>query len=122
MSSNGTDASALLEALHPEIVVHQAASLPFGGDWTGHDGFRRWLNAFTDCWDQLEVIDPEVHELGEGRLVSTVTMSARSRRTGRTLLAPLCQLLRFEEGLLIEVRPFYWDTAEVNRVLGHVPC
>jgi uncharacterized protein len=48
-------------------------------------------------------------------------MKARSRDTGRTLETSICQLLRLDGGRLIEVRPFYWDTVAVNRVLGHVP-
>jgi uncharacterized protein len=36
------DQAGVLEAYHPEIVVHEAPSLPYGGDWYCPTGW--WIN------------------------------------------------------------------------------
>ena len=40
-SASGTpaDRSALLQTLHPDIVLYQPPSLPYGGEWRGREAF-----------------------------------------------------------------------------------
>jgi ketosteroid isomerase-like protein len=121
IASGGQHFEELAPMVHEEFVLHQAPSLPFGGTWRGRDGFEAFLAAFSEAWESLDVVDPRVYDLGSGRALTVVTMHARARRTGSTLRTPLCQIVRFEDDLLIEVRPFYWDTAVANAVLGHRP-
>ena len=52
-------------------------------------------------------------------LIVLLTLKAKARRTGETLRTRLCQINRFRDRLLAEVQPFYRDTAEANRILGH---
>jgi uncharacterized protein len=119
VASGGEDFAAVAEILHPDVVVVSAASLPYGGEWRGIEQFRRFMEAFGAAWDELEVEDPAFVEFGDDTVIVLLTMKARSRDTGEAIHAPLCQINRFRDGLLAEVRPFYWDTAETNRVLGH---
>ena len=41
------DRSALLATLHPDIVLYQPESLPYGGEWRGREAFGQWLDAFV---------------------------------------------------------------------------
>jgi uncharacterized protein len=118
IASGGQNFDEVAEVVHPDFVLRQAPSLPFGGEWHGHEGLQRFLDTFVTLWESLDVVDPQVHEVGGGTVITLVTMHARSRATGRTLRTPICQVMRFEDGLLREVRPFYWDTAATNEVLG----
>ena len=115
------DRNALLATLHPGIVLHQPASLPYGGVWQGRDGFGRWLDAFTQAWAGIEPLDPAFYPAGDDVLVSTVTMRATSRSSGVTLVMPLCQVIRFCDGLPIEWRNFAWDTAHMLDALRPPP-
>ena len=45
MQSGGKDFDPVAATLHPQIVMVQADSLPFGGQWHGRDGFDRWMRA-----------------------------------------------------------------------------
>lgn len=38
---------------------------------------------------------------------------ARARATGRVLDFPILQTITVEDGRITEIRPFYWDTAQV---------
>lgn len=119
VASGGEDFASVAEVLHPDVVVFSAASLPYGGEWRGVTQFECFMRAFGAAWEDLEVQDPTLAQLDDVTVVALLTMRARSRATGELLNAPLCQVNRFQDGLLAEVRPFYWDTAETNRVLGH---
>jgi uncharacterized protein len=48
------DRAGLLEAYHPEIVIHEAPSLPYGGDYHGHEGAISHVQAFYRTWEGLK--------------------------------------------------------------------
>ena len=88
------DRSALLATLHPDIVLYQPESLPYGGEWRGREAFGQWLDAFVQTWVGVTPTDPVFHTCGDDTLVSTVTMRASSRATGREIVMPICQVIR----------------------------
>src|SRR5690606_41952343 len=38
----------------PDVVLHQAAALPYGGVWRGHRGMERFFLAMSDIWATFE--------------------------------------------------------------------
>jgi uncharacterized protein len=117
-SSSAANRSALLSTLHHDIVLHQPESLPYGGEWHGHEGFGQWLDAFVQTWADITPTDPVFHTCSDDVLVSTVTMHARARETGMVIVMPICQVIRFADDLPIEWRNFAWDTAKMLDALG----
>lgn len=73
-SGSAVDRRSLLASLHPNIVLYQPESLPYGGQWQGREGFGRWLDAFVESWTDITPLNPVFHTCGEETLVSTVTM------------------------------------------------
>ena len=59
------DRAALLETLHPDIVLHQPDSLPYGGQWRGREEFGRWIDSFVETWVDIKPTDPVFHTCGE---------------------------------------------------------
>lgn len=111
--AGGASFAGLAATLHPDVVMHQAAGLPYGGDWVGPEGIERFFTAMSETWSSLEVLDPEY--LTQGDTVAIVLrMRARSRATGREVDMPMVQVVRIEDGLIRDFRPFYWDTAAVS--------
>ena len=108
-SANG-DFSGIAATLDPECVIYQPASLPYGGEWRGHSGFEAWMQAFSQQWSSLEVKDKEIYPQGE-IVVSKSHVYAVAKATGLHLDWPLLQFFRFREHTILELRPFYWDTA-----------
>ena len=117
-SGSAADRQRLLEALHPNIVLHQPGSLPYGGQWTGREAFGRWLDAFVEAWTNISPLDPVFYACGEDMLVTTVTMRATSRSTAIQIDMPMCQVIRFYDDLPIEWWNFAWDTARLCEALG----
>src|SRR5215831_10083257 len=50
------DAQALLSTYAEDIVITEAASLPYGGIYHGHHGAVRHARAYTATWDHLQSV------------------------------------------------------------------
>ncbi len=110
LAAEGGDFSLIAATLDPECVIYQAASLPYGGVWRGHSGFEAWMKAFTREWSSLEVRGSEFYPHGDV-VVSKSHVYAIARATGRHLDWPVLQFFRLRNDKILELWPFYWDTA-----------
>ncbi|MGW7537417.1 nuclear transport factor 2 family protein [Amycolatopsis sp. NPDC054798] len=112
----GGPGSASFSPLAPyfaeDVVLHQAAGLPFGGTWRGHAGLEKFFLAMGRTWASFEIGEQDFLALGATSVVLT-RVRARARATGRELEFPILQAIRIEGGRIAEVRPFYWDTAAI---------
>ncbi|MEW2128526.1 nuclear transport factor 2 family protein [Streptomyces sp. NPDC007259] len=106
----------LARCLDPEVVMHQAPGLPYGGTWRGPRGIEDFMAAMSEAWQSLEfleqrfVVDGDVVVvLNRGRL--------QARATGRILDTSVMQLITVKDGLITEIHPFYWDTLAVAKAL-----
>ncbi|MEI5101455.1 nuclear transport factor 2 family protein [Streptomyces sp. PmtG] len=109
--------ATLAPSFAPDVVLHQADALPYGGTWRGHEGLERFFLAMSDTWAEFAIAEQEfVADGGPGPSGTAVVRSdirARSRATGRALAFPILQTVRVESGRIAEVHPFYWDTAAI---------
>ncbi len=120
MKSDVGDFSAVASTLDPDCVIYEPESLPYGGEWRGHDGFEAWMKQFAGEWSSLEVKDSVFYALDKV-IFSQSHVYATARKTGLDADWPLLQLIRFREGKILEIRPFHWDTADILPALGHSP-
>ncbi|WP_327350774.1 nuclear transport factor 2 family protein [Streptomyces sp. NBC_01304] len=101
----------------PDVVLHQADALPYGGTWHGHEGMERFFLAMSHAWESFAMVEQQFLATGECTVVLT-QVRARPRATGRELTFPILQTIRVENGRISEVRPFYWDTAAIAAACG----
>ena len=105
------DLEAAFSTVHPDIVLHEAAGLPFGGEWAGFEGFQTLLGAIMADY-QLEVLAYQAFDTGQGAMVRMDTRFT-SRRSGAVLEMPIVELYGFTDGLISDVDVFYKDTRAV---------
>ncbi|MDG4791752.1 nuclear transport factor 2 family protein [Micromonospora sp. WMMD1102] len=111
------DFTPLAPFFSPDVVLHQAETLPYGGTWRGHEGLERFFLAMSRTWETLEML--EQHFLATtSPLVVLTQVHARARTTGRELDFPILQTVTVENGRISEIRPFYWDTAAIATACG----
>ncbi|REK90783.1 nuclear transport factor 2 family protein [Streptomyces inhibens] len=96
----------------PDVVLHQADALPYGGTWRGHEGMERFFLAMSRAWESFDMLEQEFLATGETAVVLT-QVRARARATGRELTFPILQAITVTGGRIAEVRPFYWDTEAI---------
>ncbi|MFI9159451.1 nuclear transport factor 2 family protein [Kitasatospora aureofaciens] len=96
----------------PDVELHQAAALPYGGIWRGHAGMTRFFLTMGQVWESFDMVEQEFLATGETAVVLT-QVRARARATGRVLDFPVLQTITVKGGRITEVRPFYWDTRAI---------
>ncbi|QFU90522.1 nuclear transport factor 2 family protein [Amycolatopsis sp. YIM 10] len=96
----------------PDVVLHQAEALPYGGTWRGHDGLAAFFLAMSRTWAAFDLAEQEFLATTSPLVVLT-RVRARARATGRELEFPILQTITVEHGRITEIRPFYWDTAAI---------
>ncbi|MDE8760366.1 MULTISPECIES: nuclear transport factor 2 family protein [Rhizobium] len=120
MASKEKDSAILAEAFHTEVVVHEPTSVPYAGDWRGLAGVAELMHLMSDTFSTFEVENLTCSGPPASMHVSC-TLRMVSRKTGISVSQPFAQLLRFQEGLLIEATPFYFDTDEIKAALEVPP-
>jgi ketosteroid isomerase-like protein len=105
------DMDTALSALRADLVVHEAASLWYPGDWKGPEGFLQVIGLMTSKVD-LKVHGYEVFDAG-ARAVMNAQVTFTSKATGRTLDMSIVEIYQARDGQLIDMDIYYKDTAAV---------
>lgn len=100
------DAAGITPFIAPEFVATQAASLPFGGDWRGREGFAKMGAAIYAAWPDFKV-EPEQF-LADG---DTVLVRTRVKGGEGALDQPMIERWRIVGGHAAECQPYYFDAA-----------
>jgi uncharacterized protein len=118
LESDPKDFGIIAAVLHPECVMRQPNSLPYGGIWEGHGGFEQWLIEFGAVWQSLTVTDPRFFPSGDDVILVRSTVHATARANGNAVTWPLLQMITVKDGLIREIQPFHWDTAAICEALN----
>lgn len=101
--------ACLAEVFHPDVVIHEPSSLPYAGDWCGLDGVAALIRTMGDIWADMTLGDMITTCSGDILFMKApITLVARENQ--KTIIQPFAEVLRFEDGLVIEGTPFYFDT------------
>jgi ketosteroid isomerase-like protein len=112
LAAGGASFAPLALYFHREVVLHQAEGLPYGGMWHGHEGMAKFFTAMSETWSRFDLGEQRYLATGDTVVVHT-EIHAEARATGRELRFAILQTITVRDGQIIEVRPFYWDTAAV---------
>lgn len=115
-ATRGASFDPIAATLHPDVVLHQSPDLPWGGEFHGHPAYADWARQMSDAFDHLEVKDEQLFATGD-TVISTCRLVTRSRANGTTLDAPMAQIIKVRDGLIIEFRPFYWNVPDYQAAL-----
>jgi len=107
------DMDEVLSLLTPDVVVHEAPSLPYPGDHRGHDGFLRLADAFNTVWEIVSDLDLTFLDAGETRVVVLVAFDVMTRPTGVPLRLRLVEVYTVRDGRISDLDVYYRDTAAI---------
>jgi ketosteroid isomerase-like protein len=100
------------------FTIHEALSLPYGGAYEGWDGLKRLVASMADCWADM-TFDITGYSTSHDHVICHVEIDVVGRRTGDRYRCAVMELWRFEQDRIVEMRPFYWDTAAIRRCAGY---
>jgi hypothetical protein len=55
----------------PDVELHQADALPYGGTWRGHNGMTQFFLMMGEVWESFEMVEQEFLATGETAVVLT---------------------------------------------------
>ena len=98
VQTGGKDFGPVAATLHPQILMIQADSLPFGGQWHGREGFERWMQAVSRVWSSACTTDVRFFE-HDGTVVVIAEMEATARDSGESFRTPVCRSMKLNRSL-----------------------
>ena len=109
--SGGASFDAMAATLDENVTLHQSPDLPFGGTYVGHDGYRRWAEAMSAIFAEVDAQNAEFFVRGDA-VVIVCTLVTHTRGTREVMRSPMVQLVTVVGGKITEFRPFYWNVPQ----------
>jgi uncharacterized protein len=105
----------VMRAYDEAIIIHEAASLPYGGDYQGFRGAVDHATGYRNAWNPLQghaerelgaeiIADPD-------RVVVLWDQKGRNPVSGEVFEMPVASVYRMKEGRIIDSRMFHFDVA-----------
>jgi hypothetical protein len=106
------DLASVLQVVAPDAITREAPSLPYGGEFQGPDGMGRLLKQVFSTWAKFEF---ELKELIDGGETIVALLQARITQRGadQATEMPMVEIWRLRDGKVVELVPYYWDTAQL---------
>jgi uncharacterized protein len=108
--------AAYVAMYDPDIVIHEAPSLPYGGDYSGDHAVARHAQGFREAWEGLQSADDrrlEPQFLADGDYV-IVLWRQRARSADQEIFdMPVVSIYQMKEGRVVDASMFHFDTAAV---------
>jgi len=110
------DIQAILMLMSPDVEIVQSAELPWGGNYLGHDGVKKFLTALT------EHIDSQVHVerlIDAGDKIAVVGRTVgKARKTKLEFDVPIIHIWTFNEGQVTRFEPYIDNTTMLAALAG----
>jgi ketosteroid isomerase-like protein len=109
------DIQVMLAELDPDVVVHVPDSLPHGGTWRGHDGFRELFDVVVEKWQEFEVVYDQTrwHPIDDERVLIEGALRGVLRENVHAVEMPVLSLFTFTERGASFLDHYYKDTAAI---------
>jgi ketosteroid isomerase-like protein len=102
---NERDVDAVLSFLDPDVELVPLRALLEGGDYRGHDGFRRFAGDIGEEWDELSLVIEEMRDVGDDVLVLG-RFQAKGRTSGVEIDAPAGWVTTVRDGKVTRMQAY----------------
>jgi ketosteroid isomerase-like protein len=99
--------------LHHDLVIHEAASLPYGGTYRGKGALRQLVQTVGGHWSNAS-FERHGMAVGAGRVVVFFTIAFDT--PGGRQTHEIVEVNEFKDGRIAVIKPFYWDTGELEKL------
>jgi ketosteroid isomerase-like protein len=115
------DVEPMFEIYDPKVVIREAPSLPYGGEYRGHEGVVNHGLGYLGTWEALQTSNE--HQLEPKFFISGDHVFVRWRQrarapNGERLDLPALSVYRLRDGRVVESQMHHFDTAAILRFLG----
>jgi ketosteroid isomerase-like protein len=104
---------AAVEYIADDFVCHEAASLPYAGDYRGKEGFLKLFALLGTTWKEFGF---KIHDvIGEGDTCAVIE-TIWGKIAGKPWEMPVVELWRIRDGKVIEATPYYHDAGLMGKL------
>jgi ketosteroid isomerase-like protein len=106
---------ATLELIDPRIVWRPVTAWPgIQPEYRGHDGVRRFWDAFREPWEEITLEADEIRELDDHKVLTRSHFRGRGRASGVTTELRVHTVWTVENGKLVRFESFTDEQAAVD--------
>ncbi len=111
VAAQSLDDTTVAALMHPAFVVHEAAGLPYAGEYRGLAGWQKLFSTVTGIWRDVS-IKTEMYMGADDAEDFAILMilSGKSPDGREDFQTRILEHWRLQDGKVIEVWPHYWDT------------
>ncbi len=114
------DLAGVLAAYDPGIVIREAGSLPYGGEYHGLEGAEQHARGYAQTWGNFQssadkVMDAVFLDAGEHTVV--LWRQRGSTSNGKKLDLPAVSVYQVRDGKIFESQMFHADTSAILNFL-----
>lgn len=96
-----------------DLVIHEPASLPYGGEWRGRDALQKLYAHVMGYWEEPVVRWMELVG-GEKYAVALLHFTVTAKSSGKRFETHIAEVTEFDDaGKMASMRIHYFDTAHV---------
>ena len=115
------DLAGLLAAYDTDVVIHEARSLPYGGEYRGLGGATRHAMGYLKTWGKFQTpadtsLDATFLDAGD-HVVVLWRQKAHSANREAQIDLPAVSLYKIRAGKVAESRMYHSDTSAILRFL-----
>jgi ketosteroid isomerase-like protein len=108
------DLAGVLAAYDENIVIREAKSLPYGGEFHGHEGGQRHALGALGAWENLQppgerTMNAKFLDAGEDYVI-VLWRQRGVRSDGENFNAPVVSVYKMGGGKIVESQMFHADT------------
>ena len=112
---NRGDVEGVLEGADPEVIAVPVRSLLEGGEYSGHDGLRKFLADMEEDWESREVELTDVRDLGD-RVLVLGNFHAVGKASGSEVRQPVAWVCEMRNAKLLRLNAFSDQEAALAEV------
>jgi ketosteroid isomerase-like protein len=96
-----------------DFVIHEPASLPYGGEWKGRDALQRLYGQVMGFWEN-PMVRWQGLVGGDRHTVALLHLTATAPASGKRFETDIAEVTTFDDaGKMASMRIHYFDTAEM---------
>jgi hypothetical protein len=103
------DLAAITALLDPDVVIHEADSLPYGGEHVGRDAVLALLGTLFAGVDREAVVIEQI--MCNDVAAAAMLQVPFKAPDGTNAVVLVCETFEIRAGQIARVRPYYFDTA-----------
>lgn len=116
------DLSAMLECYAEDVEIHEAASLPYGGVYRGHEGATRHARGAEATWGPYQTpaeypLKADFVDAGDGSVVAVFRLRAVDPADGQRIDQAEVGLYHVRDEKIVRSQMLHFDTAALLRFL-----